>query len=31
MVSSANIRVGDILEIHAKDRIPADIVILSTS
>lgn len=31
MITSENIRVGDILEIHAKERIPADMVILTTS
>lgn len=31
MKTAADIKVGDILEIHAKERIPADIVILSTS
>ena len=30
-INSAKIKVGDILEVHAKDRIPADVVILSTS
>jgi magnesium-transporting ATPase (P-type) len=30
MVNSENIRVGDMLELHAKDRVPADVVILST-
>jgi len=31
MISSAQVKVGDILELHAKDRVPADLVILSTS
>lgn len=31
MMSSEDIKVGDILELHAKDRVPADVVILSTS
>lgn len=31
MISSEDIRVGDVLELHAKDRVPADVVILSTS
>lgn len=30
-VKSENIRVGDIVMIHAKERVPADLVILSTS
>lgn len=30
-INSARIKVGDILEVHAKERIPADVVILSTS
>lgn len=30
-IKSEDIRVGDVLEIHAKERIPADVVILSTS
>lgn len=30
-IKAADIRVGDIIEIHAKERIPADVVILSTS
>lgn len=30
-IKAENIKVGDILEIHAKERIPADMVILSTS
>lgn len=31
MRASESIKVGDILELHAKDRVPADVVILSTS
>lgn len=31
MIKSADIRVGDIIQVHAKERIPADMVILSTS
>jgi phospholipid-translocating ATPase len=31
MISSADVRVGDILELHAKDRVPADLIILSSS
>lgn len=30
-INSSQIRVGDIIEVHAKERIPADVVILSTS
>ena len=30
-VKSQDIRVGDIVMIHAKERVPADLVILSTS
>lgn len=30
-IKSQDIQVGDVLEIHAKERIPADIVIVSTS
>ena len=30
-IKSQDIQVGDVLEIHAKERIPADIVIISTS
>ena len=30
-IKSEDIRVGDMIELHAKERVPADMVVLSTS